>query len=359
MDIQLLQIIMTAFIFGVAGWTLASMHSTSADEEVMPPPMTNQVILGIETYLSGMENFSQQVTPVWSAQIESSRVQMDSAVAELTQRFDGIVTSLEHLLKESNIGLGEGEHQVFEASRQRLGEVVSSLEMALQDKQQMLDKIRGLMDFITEMKSMAAEVARIADQTNLLALNAAIEAARAGESGRGFAVVADEVRKLSTISGATGKNITSKVEQVSAAITAAFAAVEKNAQSDVSSVGESHEKIQQVLNELGGIFFDMKDRSEHLGTFAKSIHAEIAQSLVHFQFQDRIGQTLSHVRDSINDFSGCLARSQGDWPQTLVPLDVESMLSNLQSRYAMQEEYYTHQTGQATAQLQPSEITFF
>ena len=122
---------------------------------------------------------------------------------------------------------------------------MTSLDLALQEKHHMLEEIRGLVGFITEMKAMAIEVARIADQTNLLALNAAIEAARAGDSGRGFAVVADEVRKLSTISGATGKHITAKVEQVSSAITAAFSVVEKNALHDVSSVAESHAKIHR------------------------------------------------------------------------------------------------------------------
>jgi methyl-accepting chemotaxis protein len=357
MDIQVLQILFTAAFSGGVGWWLASKKSP-VEPEAQPSYAVNDIQLGVEYFLSGFDNFSRQVTPVWSAQIESSRTQMDTAIAGLTQRFDGIVSSLDSLLDESHAALAKGDSAVFETSRDRLGEVVASLDHALQDKHQMLEEIRGLVGFIAEMKTMAAEVARIADQTNLLALNAAIEAARAGESGRGFAVVADEVRKLSTISGATGKHITAKVEQVSAAITAAFSVVEKNAQNDANSVAESHGKIQQVLEDLGRVFYELKDSSDHLGAIAQGIKLEIAESLVQFQFQDRIGQTLSHVRDSIDQFPVYLARSQNGGPFELKPLDAQAMLADLQSSYAMQEEHYTHGSGRP-AQLQSTEITFF
>jgi len=318
----------------------------------------NTMLHGIEDYLTGLDIFSQQVTPVWSAQIESSRMQMDTAVADLTQRFDGIVNNLERLVDDSHAALDKGDGVVFESSRRRLGEVVASLDAALRDKQQMLEEIRGLLGFIDEMKSMATEVVAIAYQTNLLALNAAIEAARAGESGRGFAVVADEVRKLSKISGSTGKSITAKVDQVSEAMTDAFAVIERNARNDATSVAESHEKIQGVLNDLGSVFDELKNSSDHLGIVAQGINAEIAESLVQFQFQDRIGQTLSHVRDSIDDFPGALARSRSDGPSALKPLDVETMLADLQGSYTMQQEHHTHGTGNP-AELQETEITFF
>ncbi|MHA1145633.1 MAG: methyl-accepting chemotaxis protein [Candidatus Helarchaeota archaeon] len=71
------------------------------------------------------------------------------------------------------------------------------------------DQIRNVMDIIVN----------IADQTNLLALNASIEAGRAGEHGRGFSVVADEVRKL--------------------------------AEESKAAIGNSNEKIQSIINEIG------------------------------------------------------------------------------------------------------------
>lgn len=420
MDIHLLQILLTAVFSGAIGWWLASLRKSSArvksqpqsavdmasvaecylsDLEALNRQVTSagatqiesskmqtkaiteltqrfdsiisrlnclpdeahavdDIASAIERYLAGLETFSRQVTPVWSAQIESSRRQMDMAVADLTQRFDGIVHHLDQLLDNSHSAMDKGGGTVFESSRSRLSEVVASLDIALHDKQQMLGEIQGLLGFIDEMKNMAAEVVFIAHQTNLLALNAAIEAARAGEAGRGFAVVADEVRKLSRISGATGKNITAKVEQMSEAMNDAFAAVEKNARNDASAVAGSNEKIQDVLNDLGRVFLGLKNSSDRFGVIAQDIKEEIAESLVQFQFQDRISQTLMHVRDSINDFPEALARSQGNGPLALKPIDVEAMLTDLQGRYTMQEEHDTHGTGMSK-QLQESEITFF
>lgn len=235
MDIHLLQILLTAVFSGAIGWWLASLRKSSArvksqpqsavdmasvaecylsDLEALNRQVTSagatqiesskmqtkaiteltqrfdsiisrlnclpdeahavdDIASAIERYLAGLETFSRQVTPVWSAQIESSRRQMDMAVADLTQRFDGIVHHLDQLLDNSHSAMDKGGGTVFESSRSRLSEVVASLDIALHDKQQMLGEIQGLLGFIDEMKNMAAEVVFIAHQTNLLALNAA------------------------------------------------------------------------------------------------------------------------------------------------------------------------------------------
>ncbi|MDP1897052.1 MAG: methyl-accepting chemotaxis protein, partial [Sulfurimicrobium sp.] len=100
--------------------------------------------------------------------------------------------------------------------------VIESLRAALKHSDELQDSVGGLVQYIDQLKEMAASVADIADRTNLLALNAAIEAARAGEAGRGFAVVADEVRKLSNLSGETGRRISEKIKGISQAINASF-----------------------------------------------------------------------------------------------------------------------------------------
>lgn len=350
---QLLLLILTAIIFYGVGWCCATRKKPTVHSESLQHD--TDMMLAIESYLSGIEAFNRQVTPVWAAQIESSRTLMDTALTELTQRFDGIVGNLDRLLISSHVVRTKSDDSVFESSRDKLGEVATSLDKALQAKQHMLDEIHGLAGFIAEMKIMATQVARIADQTNLLALNIAIETAKAGDSGLDFALIADEVRKLSTLSGNTGKNITAKVEQISSAISSTFTAVEQNVAIDLA---ESHQKIQQVLNELGGVFFELKNSSDQLGNLTQGIKTEIAESLVQFQFHERINQTLSHIYDSINWLPNCLAQCQNDWPHEFNLIDIDSMLSDLQNRYAVQELHPKYRT-EPYSQIQPSKISFY
>ena len=303
---------------------------------------TEHLVSGIERYLSSLDHLGQQITPAWSAHVESSRKQMETAINGLTDRFDGIVNNLDRLLKESQAALAKGDGGVFQSSRDRLAKVVVNLDVALQDKQHMLEETRGLLGFIEEMKSMAVQVTAIAHQTNLLALNAAIEAARAGDAGRGFAVVADEVRKLSKLSGTTGKQITDKVDQVSEAITDAFNVAAQNSVNDANMVTQAHGIIHDVLGDLEAVFSGLKNTSDHIGDSAQGIKMEIALSLELFQFQDRLSQTLSHVRDSIDSLPTYIAQSQNSGPLALQPIDTETMLNELHLSYTMREERAAH-----------------
>ena len=74
---------------GIAAWVtkkrcVAATQNTLTD---MAPALS---VAEIENYISGLDRFAEQVTPVWAAQIDSTRQQIEQAITLLTQRFAGI-----------------------------------------------------------------------------------------------------------------------------------------------------------------------------------------------------------------------------------------------------------------------------
>jgi methyl-accepting chemotaxis protein len=320
----------------------------------------------IQSYVVGLKALGSDLSPIWARQIEMSRTQMEIAITELTTRFAGIVDKLESAVLASESaaegveGGGRGLVAVFASCEERLNEVVSSLKKATDNKQAMLAEVNGLLDFIGELKQMAVDVAGIADQTNLLALNAAIEAARAGEVGRGFAVVADEVRKLSTLSKETGTRISAKVETISTAISGAVRAADQTAAHESQSITRSENAIESVLRDFKQVTEGLIESSGILRSRSHGIKDEIADAIVQLQFQDRVSQVLTHVRDNIESLPNYLDQSYAELSHggNLAPLNTRSMLDKLQSTYAMAEERMNH-GGSGRAETQESDITFF
>jgi methyl-accepting chemotaxis protein len=312
----------------------------------------------VQEYLDSLTQFGQKVPPVWSGQVESSRRQMESAVEELTTTFSQIVLLLDDALVSSRQAVGDGPAEVFDVSRTRLAEVVAALDGALAQRQQSLQELGLLVELNDQMKSMTDQVTRIASQTHLLALNAAIEASRVGEAGQAFSVVAMEVRQLADLSGTAGERIGQLAEEVGQAIAGAFSRAHRNAEVEGTLVQDANAKVQGVLDDLLGFVSGLRDSSDTLGFAAEGIKDQIAQSLVQFQFQDRIGQTLSHVRDSIDDLPRALASSTAQGVTGLQALDADELLGQLQSSYTMAEEHQFHDSG-APFPVREAEITFF
>src|SRR5471032_1234139 len=319
----------------------------------------------IEHYLAAREQFSEQVMPVWSRHIESSRSQMEEAVAELAGRFSGIVDKLDHAVKVSSMEQQGGGNMVsiFASSEKQLGSVIASMKSAMESKQAMLAQIRQLQGYTRELRDMAEGVASIAAQTNLLALNAAIEAARAGPAGRGFAVVAQEVRNLSNRSAETGRNIANRVGLISSAILAASAAAEQSSEQEDKSMQSAEGMIESVLGDFRRMTDGLMQSADKLKQDSIGIQGEVGEALVQLQFQDRVSQVMAHVRENMELLPALLRDNRERYAadQVLQALDAQVLLSELQKTYAMAEEHAVHGGSSHAAPVAAAadEITFF
>ena len=352
------------------GWTSASAAAVMAVAGVgvglQLAARQAAFLASFDHYLAGQEQFSAEVVTVWTAHIESSREQMDSAVAALSDRFSGIVDKLDEAVHTSSLETdsiedsGTGLVSVFARSENELGAVLESQRTAMGSMLAMLEQVQGLDRFIAELQEMANDVAKIAQQTNLLSLNAAIEAARAGELGRGFAVVAKEFRMLSTLSGDTGKRISEKVGVINAAIIETCRVVRESVVQEDGSMLTAQSNIGKVLGDFRGITDALLRSSALLKGESIGIKSEIGDALVQLQFQDRVSQIMNHVKDNIGHLPVFLREHRQQYGQSRelhVP-DAQALLSKLEQTYVMTDQHVIHQGGKVV-QKDDTEITFF
>jgi methyl-accepting chemotaxis protein len=324
------------------------------------------LMASIEDYLNSQAQFSEQLAPVWSGHIELSRAQMAAAIESLSERFCGIVDKLDAAVHTSALETqtieddDKGLVAIFSRSEQKLSAVIASQNAAMSGLLGMLDKVQGLGRFTSELKEMAADVAKISQQSNLLALNAAIEAARSGVHGRGFAVVANEFRVLSGQSGETGRHIAKNVGIISSAIVETCNVVRQAVDQQDASMLTAQSTIHGVLADFQGI----TDALMRSGTLLKNesigIKSEINDSLVQMQFQDRVSQIMNHVKDNIERLPAFFQQHQQDYGRSLVlqPLDAQALLTELKETYVMTDQHVVHQGG-ALDQKNSNEISFF
>jgi methyl-accepting chemotaxis protein len=169
--------------------------------------------------------------------------------------------------------------------------------------------------------------------------------------------VALEVRELAERSHSTSERISAKVDGVASAIGSVLANARDSAGREDQAVTYANEEVQAVLEDLRTVLSGLQDSSADLEQAAVGIRADIGQSLVNLQFQDRVGQILEHLRDSIDQFPGVVAEA-GERAGEGRPLDPQALLDTLAANYTMAEEREAHKSG-AHAAPSESEITFF
>jgi methyl-accepting chemotaxis protein len=320
-----------------------------------------------QSSIVGLEQIYDQATPIWVKQIETARGHTEDSIIEIVARFNAIVERLRAsvIASQQAAGVQDGTEggcvvSVLSCSEADLVGVNRSMDAALRKRAEMVQDVRKLVVYTTELKGMAAEVAEVAARTNLLALNAAIEAARAGDTGRGFAVVADEVRKLSTLSSDTGKKMSEKVNVINSAITEVIGAAEKFSEEDTRSVDEAEKTIRKVLSNFESVAGGLSTSAEMLRRESDGIRKEISDTLVYLQFQDRVSQILANVRDNLGGLHAQLRlcsdeRNIGGSPA----IDAKAWLNEMARGYTTTEQRRNHRGDQVNATSDATEITFF
>ncbi len=315
--------------------------------------------------INGLDNLCLGVLPVWYRQIDMARTHTEESAINLVNRFAGLSQGLEKAMQISSGnggGDGSGLVELLGHCHRELDSVVTSMQSALAGRHAMLMQVKELSQHTVALQTMAKDVGVIAGQTNLLALNAAIEAARAGEVGRGFAVVADEVRKLSTLSAESGKKIAQTVETVSKSIAATLQASEEFARQDAVMVSKSEEAIADVLSQFKQAATGLENSAEVLRQESQLISAEVNDVLVSLQFQDRVSQVLTHVRNDLEKLENYLSTYEHEMAsgKQREPVDARTWLKELSQTYTMPEQHVAHggNTKLAAATQEP-EITFF
>jgi methyl-accepting chemotaxis protein len=322
----------------------------------------------VQDFLGSLARMEDEVTNVWVRQIESGRTHSEEAIMELVARFEAIVRNLESAVDASDTGSRKGDEanlrSVLQNGEARLHGVVELLELSLGNRDLLLAEVKQLSTYIRDLESMAEAVSSLASQTNMLALNAAIEAAHAGESGRGFAVVASQVRSLSQKSSETGRRISDTIRIIGGAISGTFAKAEAYASEDSERVDAAKQDIGCVLGDFRQLAGYLEDSAEALRESTRGIKDEIAEAMVHMQFQDRVSQILSHVRDNIGKLPSYIARYEQHFNEEgeLVAIDWSELMDDLMGTYATHEEFVNHDSTQLPDSRQSSPVqtlTFF
>ena len=301
------------------------------------------------------ETLVSEALPIWAKQIQSARRQSEDAVVALSARFEGIVNRLDRAL--GAVGSDSGSKAIAEDAAEgerHLAEVIQALKLIQQSRDALAKDIRALVSHTEELRKMSSDVESIAFQTNMLALNAAIEAAHAGTVGKGFAVVAQEVRALSEAARSIGKRISGTVGIINTALVKIGTENERVSSRDEQAVTDSQQHIRTVLERFNQRTTNLAQAAQQSQRASEAIKNEVCESLVQLQFQDRVGQILQHVVDSMQQAEELPDTADSGSAQE----HVQRLLDKMARTYTTEEQRRLHR-GLESQAIAPQEVTFF
>ena len=235
---------------------------------------TSDTLTGISQNLSS----GSQQTASALQETASSMSEMNSMVSTTMGKIEGARRSSEEVFSQ------------VEQGQRVIEEMVNSMQ-AIQDGNNKLNEIQGIMESVSKKTSIIND---IVFKTQLLSFNASIEAARAGQQGKGFAVVAEEVGKLAQTSGKAAEEI----EQLLSESKSKTKMIVAETKSRVDSGTDIIQRVATMFNDIAVEMRQINEQTQMVADAAKEQSLGISQVTTAVSEID--GTTQSIVSESQN-----------------------------------------------------------
>jgi len=224
---------------------------------------TKEMIEGANTLAASIRQISTTVT-----QMASSSAETSSSIAEITATVEEVrqTVQMSNEKAEQVVDGAKRGAEISEEGKTATENTVNGIKIIKEEMEYIAESIVKLSEQTQSIGQIISAVNDIADQSNLLSVNASIEAAKAGEHGKGFAVVAQEVKSLAEQSKDSTNQVTTILNDIQKATSAAVMATERGGKAVETGVELSSRSGQaiQILAE------NVKDSSQKALQIASS-----------------------------------------------------------------------------------------
>ncbi len=284
--------------------------------------------------------------PALESQIRETIQEVESAVTEVCGGFEGMATRARDSVAASSKLLGgsdkgSGIEALLAASRHTLGELQLQIERGQNVSGQVIAHMQEMESTAGVIVKAISEITRISFASKLVALNAKVEAAHFGDQGGAFGVVADAIAAQALRSEEITVHVTEEMTRLRAKVAAASSSLNEMAHMSVGTLEASRAELESSLGELTRTHGQMEATLAASVSDGQRLTEEIARAVMALQFQDRIGQRLTHVADELADMRKTVHLPLDYLAKETPVLGAarrEQVGARLQARYTMESE---------------------